>query len=184
MISLHVVAVAEAERRRAEQVAARPRARLARRPLRARRRRVRPGQGAHELIEGLGRAPVLLPLVGRQLERHHRDRQAERPRQAAGIVLDQLGGAGRADQHRLRLEALVGLARGGLEQLGRVAAEVARLEGRVGDRRTLAAALDHREQQVGVGVALRRVQHVVHALHRGGDRASRRRAEGLRRSRR
>ena len=33
----------------------------------------------------------------------------------------------------------------------------------------LVAPLDHREQQVGVGVALRRVQHVVHALHRGGD---------------
>ena len=169
-----VVAMAEAERGGAEHVAAgaRPRAR------RRRRRRVRAGQRADQLVEGLGRAPVLLLLVGRQLQRHDRDRQAQRLGEAAGIVLDQLGGAGRADQHRLRLEALVGVARRGLEQLGRVAAEVARLEGRVGDRRALGAALDHREQQVGVGVALRRVQHVVHALHRGGDahRADMRRA--------
>ena len=67
------------------------------------------------------------------------------------------------------LEPLVGLARRVLEQLGGVAAEIARLERRVGDRRPLVAPLDHGEQQIGVGVALRRMQHVVHALHRGRD---------------
>ena len=89
VISRDVVAMAEAERGRAEHVAARPDAG-------SRAGRFVPGAGAcgpakraHQLIEGLGRAPVLLPLVGRQFERHDRDRQAERARQAAGIVLDQ-----------------------------------------------------------------------------------------------
>ena len=166
---LHVVAMAKAERGRAEQIAAWPRPGWAGRPWRARRRRVRSRESAHEMIEGLRRAPVFLALIGGQLERHDRDRQIERARQTARIVLDQLGRAGRADQHRLRLEALVGIARGALEQLRGVAAEIARLERRVGDRRTLRVALDHREQQIGVGVALRRVQHVMHAVHRGRD---------------
>jgi hypothetical protein len=56
-----------------------------------------------------------------------------------------------------------------LKSVGGVAAEVAGLECRVGDRRALRTPLDHGEQQVGVGVALRRVQHVVHIGHRGGD---------------
>jgi hypothetical protein len=33
----------------------------------------------------------------------------------------------------------------------------------------MVAPLDHREEQVGIGVALGRVQDVVQALHRGGD---------------
>ena len=105
-----VVAVAEAQRRGAEQVAARPRAGLARRPLVPAAER-RAGEGADQLVEGLGRAPVLLLLVGRQLQRHDRDRQVQRLGEPARVVLDQLGGAGGAHQHRLRLEALVGLAR-------------------------------------------------------------------------
>ena len=159
----------EAQGRGAEQVAAGPRTGLARRALGAGRRSAGSSHGADQLIEGLGRAPVLLLLVGRQLQRHDRDRQAQRLGEAARVVLDQLGGAGGSHQHRLRLEAVVGVAGRGLEQLGGVAAEVARLEGGVGDRRTLRPALDHREQQVGVGVALRRVQDVVNALHRGCD---------------
>jgi hypothetical protein len=158
-----VVAVAEAERGRAEQVAARPGSRLAGR-VRHRRRQV-----ANDLVEGLGRAPVLFLLVRGQLQGHHRDRQREGLRETTGVVLDELGGAGRADDHRLRLESLVGLAGRGLEQLGGVAAQVARLEGGVGDRRAARQPLDHREQQVGVGVALRRVQHVVQLAHRGRD---------------
>jgi assimilatory nitrate reductase catalytic subunit len=35
-------------------------------------------------------------------------------------------------------------------------------------KRAPGQALDHREQQIGVGVALRRVQHVVHVAQRGG----------------
>ena len=83
--------------------------------------------------------------------------------------MNQLGGARRADHHGLRLEALKGVARGGFEQLRGVAAQVARLEGGVGDRRALGQALNHGEQQVSVGVALRCVQHVMHTFHRGGD---------------
>ena len=158
-----VVAVAEAERSGPEDVAG-----LARR---ARRRRTGRGrcEGAHQPVEGLRRAPVFLLLVGRQFERHHRNVESERRGQAAGIVLDEFGRAGRADQHRIGLEALDRVAAGGLEDLRRVGAEVARLEGRVGDRRARVAPLDHGEQQVGIGVALRRVQHVVDALHRSGD---------------
>ena len=127
-----------------------------------------PGREApHELIEGLGGAPVFLALVGRQVERDHRHVQPAR--EALGIVLDQLAGAGGADQQHLGTEPLDGLARGGLEEFRRVAAEVAGLEGRVGHGRTTIPPLDHGEEQVRVGVALRRVEHVVHAGHRGGD---------------
>ncbi len=126
-------------------------------------------EAAHEAIEGLGRAPVFLALVGGEFERDHRAVEAERTGETARIVLDEFGGAGRADDHRLRLESRGGVTHGRLEEFRRVAAEVARLEGRVGDRRPRVAALDHGEEQVGVGVALRRVQHVVQAAHRGRD---------------
>ena len=61
-------------------------------------------EGADQAVQRLRRAPVLLALVGRQLDRHHRHRQAERAGEAAGIVLDQLRRAGSADQQRLRAE--------------------------------------------------------------------------------
>ena len=162
----HVIPVAEAQRRRAEDVGPRTRAPL---PLAARRGRVRPGAGADDLVEGLRRAPVLLLLVGRQLHRHHRHRQVQRAGEAAGVVLDQLRRAACAHQHQVGLEAVVGVAGGGLEQLRGVPAEVARLERGVGHGRAGLPALDHGEQQVGVGVALRRVQHVVDAPHRRRD---------------
>ena len=127
------------------------------------------GKGADQPVEGLRRAPVLLLLVGWQFQRDHRHRQVERLRQPAGIVLDQFGGAGSSYQDRLRLEAFIGFRHGRLEQFGGVAAEVAGLEGGVGHRRALGPPLDHGEQQIGVGVALRSVQHVMHAFHRGGD---------------
>jgi hypothetical protein len=83
----------------------------------------------------------------------------------AGLVLEQFRGAGIPDQQHLRLVALAGGAQGAEHQLRRVAAEIARLEGGVGDRRAVIVALDHGEQQVRVGVALRRVQHQVHTAH-------------------
>jgi hypothetical protein len=159
-----VVAVAKAECRRAEDVAAWPftggtcAARVA-----------GAGQRAHHLVKGFRRAPVLFALVRRQLQRDHRNRQVQRLAQTTRVVLDQLGGARGADHHGLRLEAVERIARGVLEQLGGVAAQIACLEGGVGDGRALGVALDHGEQQVGVGVALRSVQHVVHTLHRSGD---------------
>ena len=90
-----VVAVAEAERGRTEDVGERP----AIRHRRPRDRRV--GEGADEGVERLRRAPVLLALVARQLEVDHRDRQAQRLGEARGVVLDQFGGARRADQQRV-----------------------------------------------------------------------------------
>ena len=155
---LDVVAVAEAERGGAEDVAARLRGAVG-----------LDRQAADDLQEGLGGAEALLALVGGQFQRDHRDRQAEGLGEAGGVVLDQLGGAGGADDDRLGAEAVVGVAAGGLEELRGVGAEVAGLEGGVGDRRAVAAALDHGEEEVGVGVALRRVQHVVQAGHAGGD---------------
>ena len=127
------------------------------------------GEGADELVEGLGRAPILLLLIGRHFECHDRDAEPHGAGEAARVILDQLGGAGRADQQGVGTEPLDGVAGGVLEQGRRVGAEIAGLERRVAHRRTPDAALDHRKQQVGVGVALRRMQHQVHALHRGGD---------------
>ena len=129
----------------------------------------RSGQGADQAVEGLGGAPVLLLLIGRQLQWDHRDRQGERLGKPARIILNQLGRAGGADDHRLRLEARVGGGDRILEDRRGVAAEILSLEGRVGNRRALGAPLDHREEQVGIGVALGGVQHVVQPLHRGGD---------------
>jgi hypothetical protein len=126
-------------------------------------------QRADELVEGLVCAEVLLALVGRKFQRHDRHGDAHGLGQAAGIVLDQLGRAGGADDQRLRLEAVIGVLTGLLEDPGGVLAEVAALEGRVGHGRAVVAPLDHGEEQVGVGVALGRVQDVVQALHGGGD---------------
>jgi len=51
------------------------------------------------------------------------------------IVLYQRTRAGGADDHRLRLKPLIGVARRSLEQLGGIAAEIARGESGVGHRR-------------------------------------------------
>ena len=95
--------------------------------------------------------------------------RVERLREAARIVLQQLCGAGRADQHHLGTEPLIGLAYRVFQQRRGVAAEVAGLERRVGDRRSFRAALDHREEKIGIGVALRRMQNIMDVAHRGGD---------------
>ena len=125
-------------------------------------------QAANQVVEGLGSAPVFLALVGRQLQCHNRNRQVQRQRQAARVVLNQLRSARGTHQHGLRRKTVVRVFDGGLEQLCRVATEVARLEGGVGHRRAAGQALDHGEQQVGVGVALGCVHHVMHVGHGRG----------------
>ena len=82
-----IVAVAEAERRRAQNVAA------FRRALGFGLGRAPSGKATHELEEGLRGAPVFLLLVGRQFQRDHRHAQIERLGEPARIVLDQFGGA-------------------------------------------------------------------------------------------
>jgi hypothetical protein len=62
-----IVPVPEAERSRPEQIGFRPDAFGARRALRSGRRRMRRAERAHELVEGLRRAPVLFLLIGGQL---------------------------------------------------------------------------------------------------------------------
>ena len=122
------------------------------------------------MVEGFGCPPVLFFRVSRQIQAHHRDAaQIHACGQGAGLVLDQFGGAALTHQQGLGLEALHGVGDRALDQLGGVTAEIAGLEGGVGDGRAAITPLDHREQQVGVGVALRRVQHIVHPFHRGGD---------------
>ena len=73
----------------------------------------------------------------------------------------------RSAEAAIGLEALVGITHRLLHQFGGIAAEVTRLERRIRDRRALITPLDHGEEQIGVGVALRSVQHVVHTAHRG-----------------
>ena len=157
---LDIVAMAKAQRGRAQQIAQGPRAggTLA----------FGAGQGAHEAIEGLGCAPVFLFLIGGQFQRHHGNRQGERGGEAARIVLNEFGGAGGADDHGLGLEAVIGFLGGALEEFGGVAAEIPGLKGRVGHGRAGAAALDHGEEQVRIGVALGGVQHIMQAGHAGG----------------
>ena len=154
----HVVAVAKAKRGGPQDVAAD-----------RRRPRLRTGKVADDLVEGLVGAEVFLALVGREVERDHRDAEVERLGEAPGVVLDEFGGAGGADDDGFGREACDGIAGGVLEECRGIGAKVARLEGRVGDRRTVVAPFDHGEEEVGIGVALWRVQDVMQALHRGGD---------------
>ena len=155
-----VVAVAEAQGRRSQQIAQGPGAGGA--------LALGASQGAHEAIEGLRRAPVFLFLIGGQFQRHHGNRQGERGGEAARIVLNEFGGAGGADNHGLGLEALIGFLGRALEEFGGVAAQIPGLEGRVGHGRAGAAPLDHGEEQVRIGVALGGVQHIMQAGHAGG----------------
>ena len=89
-----IVAVPEAQCRRAEDVA---RCTLAFGPLgtgRPRGRGMRACKRAHDAVEGFGRTPVFLALIGRQLQRDHGDRKVQRGSEPTGIVLDQFGRAG------------------------------------------------------------------------------------------
>ena len=170
----HVIAAAEPEQGGADQVDPRPAAFFLP-TLRRRFRSARLGQlvfqqAPHQLVEGFRCSPVLLFGVGRQLQAHDRQlAEAHAHGQGTGLVLDQFGGAALAHEQGLRLEPLHRLGDRALHQLGGVAAQVAGLEGGVGHGRASIPPLDHREQQVGVGVALGGMQHVVHPLHRGGD---------------
>jgi hypothetical protein len=152
----HIVSVAESQRSRPDQVHTE-----GGRPVDGF------GQRANDLQERLVGAEVLFPAVAGQFQRDHRDWQAHGLGQTAGIVLDQFGGAGRAHDHRLGVEAVERILAGRAEQVRRVRPQVARLEGGVGHRRAAVAPLDHGEQQVGVGVALRRVQDIVQPAHGG-----------------
>ena len=169
----HVVAAAETQQARTQQV--HPGAAALLPPAgrggfgAARRRQLGLQQGAHQLIEGFGGAPVLLLGIGGQLQAHHRHPQIHAPRQGAGLVLDQLGRAALPHQQGFGLETIHRRLDRGLHQLGRVAPQIPGLEGGVGDRRAPIPPLDHGEQQIGVGVPLGRMQHVVHPFHRGGD---------------
>ena len=125
------------------------------------------GQMADDLQEGFIGAKAFLALIGRQVERDDWQAQIHAARQTGRVVLDQFGRAGRTDDQRLGLETGDGIGAGGLEQRGGVAAQIAGLKGGIGDRRAVVAAFDHGEQKVGIGVALRGVQHVVQTLHRG-----------------
>ena len=170
----HVIAAAKAQAAGAQQVDPRPPALglpAAGVSLgRARWRQLGFQQVPHQLIEGFSCAPVLFFGIGRQLQVHHRDTpQVHAGGQGTGLVLDQLGGAAFAHQQGLGLEALDRLGDRAFHQLGRVASQIPRLKGGVRDGRPPLLPLDHREQQIGVGVALGCVQHVVHALHRVGD---------------
>ena len=136
----------------------------------ARRRRERPAERAHELVERLRSRPSS-PSAGRRAARAappasagraRRERRPARPGSAPPCTTRR-----RASRRGAKRSYASRTAR--LNSSGGVAAEVARLERRVRDRRAAVAALDHREQQVGVRVALRCVQHVVHAAHRRRD---------------
>ena len=153
-----IIAVPEPQGGRPKDVAADPR-----------RTRHGPRQMPDDLQEGLVCAEVFLALVAGQVQRDDRHRQPQRLGQPAGIVLDQLCRAGGPHDDRFRAEPVIGILRGGAEQVGGVAAQIAGLKGGVADRRALGPPFDHGEQEVRIGVALRRVQHVMQPFHRGGD---------------
>ena len=162
-----IVAMAKAQRERADQV----RSEMGRFLDGA-------GQGLHQLVKGLVRAEIFLALITGQFQRDDRHGKVHRLGQATGIILDQLGRAGGPDDQRLGLKAIKGILASALEQAGRILAQIASFECCVADRRAMAAPLDHGEKQISIGIALRRVQHIMQTLHRGRDthRADMRRA--------
>ena len=124
------------------------------------------------MIEGLGSTPVFLAGIRRQFQGDHRDGQAKTGRKASGLVLQQLRSAGLPYYENSGIEAPHRFARGFDDQVGRIAPEVTSLKRGVGNRGSTIRTLDHGKQQIGVGVALRGVQKVVHTLH-GRDDAHR-----------
>jgi hypothetical protein len=164
----HVVPAAEAERARPEQINAGARLVVALKS-RSRRRDLALQQRAHQAVKGFAGAPVLLPRVGQHFHGHNGNGQAAAGRQRAGLILQQFRGAGVSHQQHLRLVTLAGVAQRFQDQVGGITAEIPCLECGVGNRDALTFALDHGEQQVGVGVTLGRVQHQVHATHGVGD---------------
>ena len=126
-------------------------------------------QTANQLVEGFRGSPVLLLAVSGQLQCHDGHVEAHPLSEGPGLILDQLRRAAFAHQQGIRLETIHGLAHMPLHEFGGVATQVAGLERGVGDGRSLPPPLDHREQEIGVGVALRCMEHVVHALHRCRD---------------
>ncbi len=153
--------MSEAERCRPKEIANRPRALFAFSPRR--------GKPAGEAIEGFRSAPVLLLAVRGKFEWDDGDGQAEGAGETGRIILQQFRGAGSCNYDRLRTEALISIADRCLKQLRRIGAEISRLERRIGDRRALAAPLDHREQEICIGVALRGMQNEVDSHHTRHD---------------
>ena len=126
-------------------------------------------QMAAQLIKRFAGTPILFALVRRQLQRNDGNVQFQGVCQTAWIVLNQLGGARRTYQHGRRFEAFNGLTCRIFEKLCRVATQVTCLECCVRDWRATGQALNHGEQQIGVGIALGCVQHIVHIAHGGGN---------------
>ena len=148
----HIIAATETERGGPEEV----HARAATAAFRTRTYR-RSHQRARQMIEGLRGPPVLLLGVGGELQRDHRDRELHPHRERPRLILDQLGGTGFADEERAGFEALVRLPHRRHHEICGVPTQVSGLEGGVGHRRPRRPALDHREEEIGVGVALRGV---------------------------
>ena len=126
-------------------------------------------QVAHQLVEGFRGPPVLLFAVGRQLQTHHRHGELHALGQGTGLILNQLRGAAFPHQQGIGLEAIHRFTHMPFHQFGGVPAEIPGLKGGVGDGRTLSAPLNHREQQIGIGVPLGGMEHVMNAAHGGGN---------------
>ena len=140
-----------------------------RRTLLARLRCLRSEQSPHQLIKRLARAPILLARIGGHLDRNNRRAKSGTFGERTGLILNQLTRAGLRHQQHLRLVAIAGALEGFDHHLRGRAAQIPRLESRPGHWRSTTLALDHREQQIGIGVTLRRVQYEMHIAHRRSD---------------
>ena len=127
------------------------------------------GQMPHDLQEGLVGAKAFLALIAGQVQWDHRQPKIHALGKTGGIILNEFCGTRGPDDQRLRLETLHRVAAGGLEQARRVGPQIAGLKGGVADWRAMVAPFDHGEQKIGIGVALRGVQHIVQPLHASGD---------------
>ena len=127
------------------------------------------GQRAHDLQERLIRAEIFFALIAGQIERNDRDRQADGFGEAPRIILNKFRRTRCANNHRFGLEAGIGIAGGVFEQVGGITTQIAGLKCCIGDRGPRIAALNHCEQQIGIGIALRRMKDVVQTLHARGD---------------
>ena len=83
--------------------------------------------------------------------------------------MDQFSRAGGSNDNGLRLEPIIGILARLFEQARRICAQVPRLKCGVSHRWSVIAALDHREEQIGIGVTLRRMKNVMKLFHAGGN---------------
>ena len=123
------------------------------------------GQSLNDLKKRFICTKIFFALIAGQFKRNNRHRQTHGFRHSTRIILDQFGRTRGTNNQGLGLKTVISILTGCFKQIGRISAQIARLKGGIGHRWAVITALDHCEQQIGISIALRGMQHVMQALH-------------------